>query len=181
MAGKCWLVLSGILIKQPCRTAWAVTGAQMKNTKHYLAAMIGNTTGPTLSYVVTGNKLRHDATDIVDTAAHTAGRVPALFIAKPNGYKVWFMSSILGRNPLAVMPADVAASGVHLNKFCDCLYRAHGFRSLAPGLARPTIYMHKIPHRETSDEAAGVVVGDAVHLTYNTHKKYICVRWYGNT
>ena len=141
-------------------------------SKHYLTAMLDNTTGLVLSYDVTDNKSGYDATGLTEAAIALAGRVPDLFTAdKLNGYKIGFLNAILSRNPLAIMIADAAINGVHLNnnkrerlngEFWDCLYRARGFNSLIPGLVRLTVvyhnFIHKGSRKETPAEAAGVMV-----------------------
>ena len=100
------------------------------------------------------------------------GRVPGLFIAdRPSGYKKGFVNAIQSMNPSAMMIADAAINGVHLNnnkrerlngELWDCLYRARGFGSPIPGVVRLTITYHNFMHRgsrkDTPAEAAGVVV-----------------------
>ena len=69
-----------------------------------------------MSYEVTYNKPKYDATGLVNAAIALTGRVPDLFIAdKLSGYKKGFVNAIQSRNPLAIMIADAAINGVHLN------------------------------------------------------------------
>ena len=157
---------------------WATDEVHLKThpkgskSDHYLAAMLDNKTDLIMSYEVTDNKPKYDATGLANAAIALAGRVPDLFIAdKLPGYKKGFVNAIQSRNPLAIMIADAAINGVHLNnnkrerlngELWDCLYRARGFGSPIPGLVRLTIIYHNFIHRgsrkDTPAEAAGIVV-----------------------
>ena len=69
---------------------------------HYLAAMLDNKTDLIMSYEVTDNKPKYDATGLANAAIALTGRVPDLFIAdKLPGYKKGFVNAIQSRNPLA--------------------------------------------------------------------------------
>ena len=143
--------------------------------RHWLAATLDNKTDIILAYEVTDNKSAYDATNMLKAATKVAGKVPDVTIAdKLSGYKKGFINAIQSINPAAILIADVAINGVHLNnnkrerlngELLDCLYRARGFWLTVPGLVRMTImynvchnFIHEGARGTTPAEAAGVFV-----------------------